>query len=254
MQTLANQSVLAIENAELFEEIERKGQELAVASRHKSEFLANMSHELRTPMNAILGFTELIRDGVYGEVSPKVTAMLERIQANGRHLLGLINDVLDLSKIEAGQLNLETADYALRDVVQTVQATTESLAAEKKLGLRIELPDVLPPARGDERRIAQVLLNLVGNAIKFTEAGDSHRFGRGRRDDLRDRGDRYRTGHSGGSSSKKSSRSSIRSTARRRARRAAPASGSPSPSASSSCMADRSGSNPSPGAAPAFAS
>ena len=104
VQTLANQSVMAIENAELFEEIERKGQELAVASRHKSEFLANMSHELRTPMNAILGFTELIQDGVYGEVSPKVTAMLERIQANGRHLLGLINDVLDLSKIEAGQL------------------------------------------------------------------------------------------------------------------------------------------------------
>jgi signal transduction histidine kinase/CHASE3 domain sensor protein len=172
VQTLANQSVLAIENAELFEVIERKGQQLAVASRHKSEFLANMSHELRTPMNAILGFTELIRDGVYGEVSPKVTAMLERIQANGRHLLGLINDVLDLSKIEAGQLQLETADYALRDVVQTIQATTESLAAAKKLKLRIELPDVLPPARGDERRIAQVLLNLVGNAIKFTEAGE----------------------------------------------------------------------------------
>ena len=172
VQTLANQSVLAIENAELFEELERKGQELAAASRHKSEFLANMSHELRTPMNAILGFTELIQDGVYGEVPPKVTAMLERIQANGRHLLGLINDVLDLSKIEAGQLKLETADYALRDVVQTVQATTESLAAAKKLKLRIELPDVLPPARGDERRIAQVLLNLVGNAIKFTEAGE----------------------------------------------------------------------------------
>jgi signal transduction histidine kinase len=172
LQTLANQSVLAIENAELFEEIERKGEQLAVASRHKSEFLANMSHELRTPMNAILGFTELIRDGVYGEVSPKITAMLERIQANGRHLLGLINDVLDLSKIEAGQLKLEAVDYALRDVVQTVQATTESLAAAKKLKLRIELPDVLPPARGDERRIAQVLLNLVGNAIKFTEAGE----------------------------------------------------------------------------------
>ena len=172
VQTLANQSVLAIENAELFEALEQKGRELAAASRHKSEFLANMSHELRTPMNAILGFTELIQDGVYGQVSPKVTAMLERIQANGRHLLGLINDVLDLSKIEAGQLKLENADYALRNVVQTVQATTESLAAAKKLGLRIELPDVLPPARGDERRIAQVLLNLVGNAIKFTEAGE----------------------------------------------------------------------------------
>jgi signal transduction histidine kinase len=172
VQTLANQSVLAIENAELFEEIERKGEELAIASRHKSEFLANMSHELRTPMNAILGFTELIQDGVYGEVPSKITAMLERIQANGRHLLGLINDVLDLSKIEAGQLKLEAADYALRDVVQTVQATTESLAAEKKLGLRVVLPDTLPPARGDERRIAQVLLNLVGNAIKFTDAGE----------------------------------------------------------------------------------
>jgi signal transduction histidine kinase/putative methionine-R-sulfoxide reductase with GAF domain/CHASE3 domain sensor protein len=172
VQTLANQSVLAIENAELFEELERKGRELEAASRHKSEFLANMSHELRTPMNAILGFTELIQDGIYGEVPAKVTAMLERIQANGRHLLGLINDVLDLSKIEAGQLKLEAADYALRDIVQTVQATTESLAAAKKLRLRIELPDALPPARGDERRIAQVLLNLVGNAIKFTEEGE----------------------------------------------------------------------------------
>jgi signal transduction histidine kinase/CHASE3 domain sensor protein len=172
LKSFAGQSALAIHNAKLFDELERKGRELEAASRHKSEFLANMSHELRTPMNAILGFTELIQDGVYGEAPPKVTAMLERIQANGRHLLGLINDVLDLSKIEAGQLKLENADYALRDVVQTVQATTESLAAAKKLKLRIELPDVLPPARGDERRIAQVLLNLVGNAIKFTEAGE----------------------------------------------------------------------------------
>jgi signal transduction histidine kinase/CHASE3 domain sensor protein len=172
LKSFAGQSALAIHNAKLFDELERKGQELAAASRHKSEFLANMSHELRTPMNAILGFTELIQDGIYGEVPAKVTAMLERIQANGRHLLGLINDVLDLSKIEAGQLKLENAEYALRDVVQTVQATTESLAAAKKLKLRIELPDVLPPARGDERRIAQVLLNLVGNAIKFTETGE----------------------------------------------------------------------------------
>jgi signal transduction histidine kinase/CHASE3 domain sensor protein len=172
LKSFAGQSALAIHNAKLFDELERKGQELEAASRHKSEFLANMSHELRTPMNAILGFTELIQDGVYGEAPAKVTAMLERIQANGRHLLGLINDVLDLSKIEAGQLKLENADYALRDVVQTVQATTESLAAAKKLTLRIDLPDVLPPARGDERRIAQVLLNLVGNAIKFTETGE----------------------------------------------------------------------------------
>jgi GAF domain-containing protein len=110
VQTLANQSVLAIENAELFEEIERKGQELAAASRHKSEFLANMSHELRTPLNAVLGYAELIQDGIYGEVPAKMGEVLERIQQNGRHLLGLINDVLDLSKIEAGQLTLSPVD------------------------------------------------------------------------------------------------------------------------------------------------
>ena len=172
LQSFAAQSAVAIQNARLFRELEQKSREVEAASRHKSEFLANMSHELRTPLNAVLGYAELIQDGIYGEVPAKMQVVLERIQANGRHLLGLINDVLDLSKIEAGQLKLETADYALRDVVQTVQATTESLAAAKKLGLRIELPDVLPPARGDERRIAQVLLNLVGNAIKFTEAGE----------------------------------------------------------------------------------
>jgi signal transduction histidine kinase/HAMP domain-containing protein len=172
LQSFAAQSAIAIQNARLFRELEQKSREVEAASRHKSEFLANMSHELRTPLNAVLGYAELIQDGIYGEVPAKMQNVLERIEQNGRHLLGLINDVLDLSKIEAGQLKLENADYALRDVVQTVQATTESLAAAKKLKLRIELPDVLPPARGDERRIAQVLLNLVGNAIKFAEAGE----------------------------------------------------------------------------------
>jgi GAF domain-containing protein len=106
LETFADQSVLAIQNARLFREIEEKGRELAEASKHKSQFLANMSHELRTPLNAILGYTELILDGIYGEPSDKMRAVLERLQANGRHLLGLINDVLDLSKIEAGQLTL----------------------------------------------------------------------------------------------------------------------------------------------------
>jgi signal transduction histidine kinase/HAMP domain-containing protein len=171
VQTLANQSVLAIENAELFEEIEQKGRELAAASRHKSEFLANMSHELRTPLNAVLGYAELIQDGIYGDVSAKMQGVLERIQQNGRHLLGLINAVLDLSKIEAGQLMLQPADYSMRELALGVISATEALAAGKKLVLEVDVPADLPPGRGDERRITQVLLNLVGNAIKFTDAG-----------------------------------------------------------------------------------
>ena len=171
MQTLANQSVLAIENAELFEELERKGRELAAASRHKSEFLANMSHELRTPLNAVLGYAELIQDGIYGDVPAKMGDVLERIQQNGRHLLGLINDVLDLSKIEAGQLTLSPVDYSMRELVLDVVSATEALAAEKKLALEVDAPADLPRGRGDERRLTQVLMNLVSNAIKFTEAG-----------------------------------------------------------------------------------
>ncbi|MBI3513003.1 MAG: GAF domain-containing protein, partial [Proteobacteria bacterium] len=171
LQTLANQSVLAIQNARLFRELDDKSRQLEVASRHKSEFLANMSHELRTPLNAVLGYTELMVDGIYGALPEKALGVLERVQSNGRHLLGLINDVLDLSKIEAGQLTLAPVDYSMREVVQTVVSATESLAAEKKLALVTEVPADLPVGHGDERRLAQVLLNLVGNAIKFTEAG-----------------------------------------------------------------------------------
>jgi signal transduction histidine kinase len=174
LQTFASQSVLAIQNARLFREIEEKGRQLEIASKHKSQFLANMSHELRTPLNAILGYTELIQDNIYGEVPEKIREVLDRVQASGRHLLGLINDVLDLSKIEAGQLTLALNDYSMKDVVQTVFTAVESLAADKRLALNISLPPDLPPAKGDDRRISQVLLNLVGNAIKFTEAGEVH--------------------------------------------------------------------------------
>jgi signal transduction histidine kinase len=172
LQTFAVQSVLAIQNARLFHEIEAKSQELAVASQHKSQFLANMSHELRTPLNAILGYTELILDCIYGEVPTKMRGVLERVQSNGKHLLGLINDVLDLSKIEAGQLTLSVADYSVKQLVHNVFAAVESLAQEKKLALKVELPNNLPTGRGDERRLTQVLLNLVGNAIKFTDKGE----------------------------------------------------------------------------------
>jgi signal transduction histidine kinase len=172
LQTFAAQSTLAIQNARLFREIEQKGRELEVASRHKSQFLANMSHELRTPLNAILGYTELIVDRIYGEVPEKISEVLERVQKSGRHLLGLINDVLDLSKIEAGQLTLGVNDYSFGDVVQAVVSAVESLAAEKKLRMTVDLAAGLPIGHGDERRITQVLLNLVGNAIKFTEKGE----------------------------------------------------------------------------------
>jgi signal transduction histidine kinase len=172
LQTFAAQSVLAIQNARLFSEIGEKGRQLEVASQHKSQFLANMSHELRTPLNAILGYTELILDNIYGDIPDKARATLERIQANGKHLLGLINDVLDLSKIEAGQLSLSLVDYSIKDVVHNVYGAVESLATSKNLALKVDLPKELPQAHGDERRLTQVLLNLVGNAIKFTDTGE----------------------------------------------------------------------------------
>jgi signal transduction histidine kinase len=172
LQTFATQSVLAIQNARLFREIEEKGHQLEIASKHKSQFLANMSHELRTPLNAILGYTELILDQIYGEVPEKIRDVLDRVQQSGRHLLSLINDVLDISKMEAGQLVLSLHDYSIEEIVQTVITAVEALAAEKHLALKVTLPPDLPLGKGDERRIAQVLLNLVGNAIKFTEAGE----------------------------------------------------------------------------------
>src|SRR5215831_13654040 len=119
------------------EELQQLYRSLEETSRHKSQFLANMSHELRTPLNAILGFSELLLDGIYGEPSEKMRSALEGIQRNGRHLLGLINDVLDLSKIEAGQLRLSLADYSVEELVSGVYTSVESLAADKNLGLRI---------------------------------------------------------------------------------------------------------------------
>jgi GAF domain-containing protein len=172
LKTFATQSALAIQNARLFREVEEKGRQLAIASQHKSQFLANMSHELRTPLNAVLGYTELILDNTFGDVPEQIRDSLERARNSGQHLLGLINDVLDLSKIEAGQLTLSVADYAMEEVTHAVATGVESLAAEKKLALRVSVPPDLPPGRGDSRRIAQVLLNLVGNALKFTESGE----------------------------------------------------------------------------------
>ena len=172
VSTFADQAAIAIENVRLFDEIQDKSRQLEVASQHKSQFLANMSHELRTPLNAILGYTELMADGIYGELPEKTMGVLKRLESNGRHLLGLINDVLDLSKIEAGQLVLELTDYSLEDIAQTVRSTLEPLAADKKLAFKVDVAPKLPAGHGDGRRLTQVLINLVGNAIKFTDAGE----------------------------------------------------------------------------------
>jgi signal transduction histidine kinase len=171
MQTFAHQSVLAMTNARLFWEVEQKGRELAIANEHKSQFFATMSHELRTPLNGMLGFTELLLDGLYGALPEKALEVLARVLNDGKHLLGLINDVLDISKIDAGQLTLSLEDYSLPALVENVVASTASLARAKGLEVKTEVPSILPIAHGDERRITQVLLNVVGNAIKFTDSG-----------------------------------------------------------------------------------
>ena len=152
-------------------ELQSLNARLAQASHAKSEFLASMSHELRTPLNAILGFTELILDNLYGEVPPALRDPLVDVQTNARHLLRLINDVLDLSKIEAGRMELAAADYAVADVLETARASLRSLAAEKGLDFVVSVPPNLPMAYGDGKRITQCLLNLAGNAIKFTKRG-----------------------------------------------------------------------------------
>jgi signal transduction histidine kinase len=171
LTTLANQSEVAIDNARLFKEIEDKSRQLEVASRHKSDFLANVSHELRTPMNAILGFNEMILGEVYGELPPDLRVPLTDIQSSGKHLLRLINNVLDLSKIEAGRMELALADYSVQDTVESVRNSLRSLALDKGVEFVATVPDDIPLAYGDGGRITQCLLNLAGNALKFTRHG-----------------------------------------------------------------------------------
>jgi signal transduction histidine kinase len=152
-------------------ELGRLNASLKLASSAKSDFLANMSHELRTPLNAILGFTEMMVEGLYGPVPDELKEPLDDVQANGKHLLRLINDVLDLSKIEAGRMELSLHDYSVPELVGSVRARLRALAAEKGLDFGIDVPADLPTARGDEGRLMQCLMNLAGNAIKFTPRG-----------------------------------------------------------------------------------
>jgi signal transduction histidine kinase len=171
LRTFATQSVLAIQNARLFREIDEKGHLLEAASRYKSAFLASMSHELRTPMNAIIGFTRLVMRRSKDVLPPRQYDNLEKILLSADHLLALLNDVLDLSKIEAGKMELSPTEYSARDLVETVSSSLRALAAEKGLEFVAEAQADMPVAFGDAQRLTQCLMNLAGNALKFTRQG-----------------------------------------------------------------------------------
>jgi signal transduction histidine kinase len=171
LRTFATQSALAIQNARLFLEIEDKSRQLEMASRHKSEFLANMSHELRTPLNAVIGFSEALADGMVGEINDKQAEYLRDILESGRHLLSLINDILDLSKIEAGRMELELTDFDLRSAIDSALTFVRERAARRGIELGHSIDPLVGTLRGDERKVKQVLLNLLSNALKFTPEG-----------------------------------------------------------------------------------
>jgi GAF domain-containing protein len=171
LQTFATQSVLAIQNARLFREIEDKGRQLEAANRHKSEFLANVSHELRTPLNAIIGFSEVLGERLFGELNEKQAEYTEDILSSGRHLLSLINDILDLSKIEAGRMDLEVTTFYLPDAIENALLLVRERASRHGIKLDRIIDDHLGDFIGDERKVKQVLVNLLSNAVKFTPEG-----------------------------------------------------------------------------------
>jgi two-component system, NtrC family, sensor kinase len=154
-------------------ELSRKGRQLEVASQHKSEFLANMSHELRTPLNAIIGFSQVLRQGLFGPVNAKQEEYLDDILSSGHHLLSLINDVLDLSKVEAGQVELEVASFSLREALERGVVMVREPASNRGVALALELAPDVDLVEGDERRLHQVVFNLLSNAVKFTPEGGS---------------------------------------------------------------------------------
>jgi signal transduction histidine kinase len=154
-------------------ELSRKGRQLEVASQHKSDFLANMSHELRTPLNAIIGFSQVLRQGLFGPVNAKQEEYLDDILSSGHHLLSLINDVLDLSKVEAGQVELEVASFSLREALERGVVMVREPASQRGVAFALELAPDVDLVEGDERRLRQVVFNLLSNAVKFTPEGGS---------------------------------------------------------------------------------
>ena len=170
-KTFATQSALAIQNARLFREIEEKSRQIEAANRHKSEFLANMSHELRTPLNAIIGFSEVLQEKLFGDLNEKQAEYTDDILTSGRHLLSLINEILDLSKVEAGRMELETAPFDLPLAIDNARTFVRERAAKHSIIVDVDVDGRLGEHVGDERKIKQILLNLLSNAVKFTPEG-----------------------------------------------------------------------------------
>ncbi len=173
VRTFADQATIAIENVRLFNEIQETSRELEVANKHKSEFLANMSHELRTPLNAIIGFSEVLGERYFGELNEKQAEYANDIHTSGKHLLSLINDILDLSKIEAGRMELELSEFDLPAALENALTLVKERAQRHGIKLGLDADPALGVFRGDERKVKQIMLNLLSNAVKFTPEGGS---------------------------------------------------------------------------------
>ncbi len=171
LKTFADQAVIAIQNARLFREIQEKSAQLEVANKHKSDFLANMSHELRTPLNAIIGFSEVLSEKMFGDVNAKQADYLKDIHESGRHLLSLINDILDLSKIEAGRMDLEISSFDLPAALSNAMTLVRERAQRHGIELSLKVDKRLGSFQADERKFKQIVLNLLSNAVKFTPDG-----------------------------------------------------------------------------------
>jgi signal transduction histidine kinase/CheY-like chemotaxis protein len=175
LETFASQSALAMLNAQLYRELKEQSLELELASRHKSEFLASMSHELRTPLNAVLGFSEVLLERMFGDINERQEEYLRDIHGSGKHLLELLNEILDLSKVEAGRMELTYSDVELRSLLDDAASMLRERAAAHSIDLRVEVGASVGPIYSDELRVKQVLINLMTNAVKFTEDGGSVR-------------------------------------------------------------------------------
>jgi signal transduction histidine kinase len=171
LKTFADQAVIAIQNAKLFHEIQEKSHQLEIANQHKSTFLANMSHELRTPLNAVIGFSEMLNARYFGDLTAKQAEYVNDIHGSGKHLLSLINDILDLSKIEAGRMELEVSEFDLRAALDNALTLVRERAQRGGVALRLDADPALGLFEGDERKLKQVVLNLLSNAVKFTPRG-----------------------------------------------------------------------------------